>query len=165
MENIVHGDQQLAGLTAGLLECYSSKVLPWFLCNGGADEVSLNLAVNIFVKMESSTSLSLGAKRKLVTGCSVESQEKVLQKAINVMETNSFFLSKDLILGTDLFNNKTQLGPTSEGPGSSVNKLPLNISEDCSLEEVIDTLFKNVMWRNINIGKEGNDGGAVDMVT
>ncbi|XP_047266096.1 MMS19 nucleotide excision repair protein homolog isoform X2 [Capsicum annuum] len=223
-EIFVHGDQQLAGLTAGLLECYSSKVLPWFHFNGGTDEVSLNFAVNIFAKMESSTSLSLGAKGKellgatiaavkqAVTGCSVESQEKVLQKAIAVMQTSSFFLSKDLILGTDLFNKKTQLGQISEGLssrdewitslfasvvialrpqaqipnirlllqllsmtlleghipsaqalGSLVNKLPLNMSEDCSLEEVIDTLFKNVMWRNISIGKEGNDGGAVDM--
>ncbi|KAM3380162.1 MMS19 nucleotide excision repair protein isoform X1 [Capsicum galapagoense] len=223
-EIFVHGDQQLAGLTAGLLECYSSKVLPWFHFNGGTDEVSLNFAVNIFAKMESSASLSLGAKGKellgatiaavkqAVTGCSVESQEKVLQKAIAVMQTSSFFLSKDLILGTDLFNKKTQLGQISEGLssrdewitslfasvvialrpqaqipnirlllqllsmtlleghipsaqalGSLVNKLPLNMSEDCSLEEVIDAVFKNVMWRNISIGKEGNDGGAVDM--
>ncbi|CAN4086874.1 unnamed protein product [Withania somnifera] len=223
-EIFVHGDQRLAGLTAGLLECYSSKVLPWFHCNGGADEVSLNLAVNIFIIMESSTSLSLGAKGKellgatmsamkqAVTGCSVESQEKVLQKATNVMEASSFFLSKDLILGAGLVDKKTQLGQTFEGLscrdewiaslfvsvvialrpqtqipnirlllqllamtlleghipsaqalGSLVNKLPLNISEDCSLEEVIDTLFKNVMWRNINFGREGNDGGAVDM--
>ncbi|MCD9640270.1 hypothetical protein HAX54_025471 [Datura stramonium] len=220
----VRGDWRLAELTAGLLEWYSNKVLPWFHCNGGADEVSLNLAVNIFAKMEISTFLSQGTKGKellgatmaamkqAVTGCSVESQEKVLQKAFDLMETSSFFLSKDLILGTDLFNKKTQLGQTSEGLscrdewitslfasvvialrpqtripnirlllqllamtlleghipsaqalGSLVNKLPLNISEDCSLEEVIDTLFKNIMWCNISVGKEGNDGGAVDM--
>ncbi|XP_060205809.1 MMS19 nucleotide excision repair protein homolog isoform X2 [Lycium barbarum] len=223
-EIFVCGDLRLAELTAGLLECYSNKVLPWFHCNGGVDEVSLNLAINIFSKMEKSTSLSLGAKGKelldatmaamkqSVAGCSVESQEKVLQKAFDVMATSSFFVSKDLILGTDLFNKKTQLGQTSEGLscrdewitslfasvvialrpqtripnirlllqllattlleghipsaqalGSLVNKLPLNISEDCSLEKVIDTLFKNVMWCNISIGKEGNDGGAVDM--
>ncbi|KAG5619200.1 hypothetical protein H5410_019024 [Solanum commersonii] len=220
----VHGDQRLAGLTPGLLECYSNKVLPWFHGNGGADEVSLSFAINIFTKMENNSSLSLEAKGKellgatmaamkqAMTGCSVESQEKVLQKAIDVMETSSFFLSNDLILGTDLFNKKTQLGQTSEGLscrdewitslfasvvialrpqtqipnirlllqllamtlleghipsaqalGSLVNKLPLNISEDCSLEELIDTLFKNVMWHNISIGKEGNDGGAVAM--
>ncbi|XP_059303178.1 MMS19 nucleotide excision repair protein homolog isoform X2 [Lycium ferocissimum] len=223
-EIFVCGDRRLAELTAGLLECYSNKVLPWFHCNGGVDEVSLNLAINIFSKMEKSTSLSLGAKGKelldatmaamkqSVAGCSVESQEKVLQKAFDVMATSSFFVSKDLILGTDLFNKKTQLGQTFEGLscrdewitslftsvvialrpqtripnirlllqllattlleghipsaqalGSLVNKLPLNISEDCSLEKVIDTLFKNVMWCNISIGKEGNDGGAVDM--
>ncbi|KAK4361867.1 hypothetical protein RND71_017108 [Anisodus tanguticus] len=211
-EIFVRGDQRSAELTDGR-----------FHCNGGADEVSLNLAVNIFSKMENITSLSLGAKGKelfsatmaamkqSVAGCSVESQEKVLQKAFDVMATSSIFLPKDLILGTDLFNKKTQLGQTSEvlscrdelitslfasvvialrsqtripnirlllqllttlleghipsaqALGSLVNKLPPNISEDCSLEEVIDTIFKNVMWCNISIGKEDNDGGAVDM--
>lgn len=154
----------------------------------------------------------MAAMKQAVAGCSVESQEKILQKAVDVMETSSFFLSKDLVPGTDLFNKKTQLGPTSEGLscrdewitslfasvvialrpqtqipsirfllqllamtfreghipsaqalGSLVNKLPLNISEDCSIEEVIDTLFKNVTWCNISMRKEGNDGGAVDM--
>ncbi|XP_049394231.1 MMS19 nucleotide excision repair protein homolog [Solanum stenotomum] len=223
-EILVHGDRRLAGLTPGLLECYSNKVLPWFHGNGGADEVSLSFAINIFTKMENNSSLSLEAKGKellgatmaamkqAMTGCSVESQEKVLEKAIDVMETSSFFLSNDLILGTDLFNKKTRLGQTSESLscrdewitslfasvvialrpqtqipnirlllqllamtlleghvpsaqalGSLVNKLPLNISEDCSLEELIDTLFKNVMWCNISIGKEGNDDGAVAM--
>ncbi|XP_027770955.1 MMS19 nucleotide excision repair protein homolog isoform X2 [Solanum pennellii] len=220
----VHGDRRLAGLTAGLLECYSNQVLPWFHGNGGADEVSLSFAVNIFTKMEHNTSLSLeaegkellgatmGAMKQAMTCCSVESQEKVLQKAIDVIKTSSFFFSNDLILGTDLFNNKTQLGQTSEGLscrdewiislfasvvialhpqtkipnirlllqllamtlleghipsaqalGSLVNKLPLNISEDCSLKELIDMLFKNVLWRNTSIGKEGNHGGAVAM--
>ncbi|XP_075107436.1 MMS19 nucleotide excision repair protein homolog [Nicotiana tabacum] len=223
-EIFVRGNLQLAELTAVLLECYSIKVLPWFHCNGGAEEVSLNLAVNIFAKMENITSLSLGVKgnefldatmaamKQAVAGCSVESQEKVLRKAFDMMATCSLFLSKDLILGTNRFNKKSQLGqtfdglscrdewitslfasvvialrpqtripnirlllqlltttlleghlPSAQALGSLVNKLPVNISEDCSLEEVIDTLFKNEMWCNIIIGKEGNDGGAVNM--
>nr|XP_009608740.2 MMS19 nucleotide excision repair protein homolog [Nicotiana tomentosiformis] len=174
--------------------------------------------------MENITSLSLGVKgnefldatmaamKQAVAGCSVESQEKVLRKAFDMMATCSLFLSKDLILGTNRFNKKSQLGqtfdglscrdewitslfasvvialrpqtripnirlllqlltttlleghlPSAQALGSLVNKLSVNISEDCSLEEVIDTLFKNEMWCNIIIGKEGNDGGALNM--
>lgn len=154
----------------------------------------------------------MAAMKQAVAGCSMESQEKVLRKAFDVMATCSLFLSKDLILGTNRFNEKSQLCqtfdglscrdewitslfasvvialrpqtripnirlllqlltttlleghlPSAQALGSLVNKLPVNISEDCSLEEVIDTLFKNEMWCNIIIGKEGNDGGAVNM--
>ncbi|KAJ4951961.1 hypothetical protein NE237_028793 [Protea cynaroides] len=80
-----------------LLECYSSKVLPWFQNTGDFEKVVLNFAINIWNQIENILTVSTCFQKKdlldatmmamsLAVGmCSEENQAMIVQKAYNVL--------------------------------------------------------------------------------
>lgn len=106
-EIYVHGNLKSAEITIRLLECYSNKVLPWIRENGGFEEVLLRFPVNIWKQIESCVDFSvqvlekelldamMTAMKHAVAFCSEESQNKIIQKAYNVLSSSTSFPLKE----------------------------------------------------------------------
>lgn len=110
----VHGDVKLAETTISLLECYSSKVLPWFDSIQGFEEVPLHFAVNIWDQIENSTSFSIdfqkekllpvamAAMKHAVGICLEENQGIIVRKAFNILLSSTSFLVRESMSETTL---------------------------------------------------------------
>ncbi|GFP97780.1 mms19 nucleotide excision repair protein homolog [Phtheirospermum japonicum] len=107
-------------LMVKLLDMYSQKVLPWILEAGGSEEIPLNFALSIWDQIENTRSLNLTlpeiatdvigatmtAMRKAVASCSIESQEIIINKASEVLFSNSVFRSMGYTNGFSTVNDE-----------------------------------------------------------
>ncbi|XP_041014960.1 MMS19 nucleotide excision repair protein homolog isoform X1 [Juglans microcarpa x Juglans regia] len=106
-EFYAHENMKSPEITIRLLECYSNKVLPRIHENGSFDEVLLRFPVNVWSQIESHVDFSIQvqemelldatmtAMRHAVAFCSVESQNKIIQKAYSVLSSSTFFPLKE----------------------------------------------------------------------
>ncbi|CAI9114214.1 OLC1v1014878C1 [Oldenlandia corymbosa var. corymbosa] len=101
----VKGSLESVELMIKLLECYSTKVLPWFEDNGGSEEVALNFTASFWELIEncSLSGLTLQNKELLkatvmmlkeaVRCCSCQGQEKVVRRAFKVLSGSTSTLN------------------------------------------------------------------------
>ncbi|XP_023547397.1 MMS19 nucleotide excision repair protein homolog isoform X1 [Cucurbita pepo subsp. pepo] len=100
-----NGNSESVEILLSLLDCYSTKILPWFDEAGDVEEVILRITFNIWDQIEKclvfSTSMdkalldaTMMALKLSVRSCSKESQNIIIQKAFNVLLTSSFSPSK-----------------------------------------------------------------------
>ncbi|KAF7843400.1 MMS19 nucleotide excision repair protein-like protein isoform X1 [Senna tora] len=104
----VHGNLRSAKTVVQLLECYSSKLLPWTRENGGFEESVVHFAVEIWSQLGNCMGSSISFEEKglldaimkvmkLAVGCcSVESQNIIIQKAYSILSSHTSFEFKEL---------------------------------------------------------------------
>ncbi|XP_077210194.1 ARM repeat superfamily protein isoform X2 [Tasmannia lanceolata] len=117
LEATVKGNLKSVEILICLQECYSSHVLPWFHKTGGAEEVALRFAVNIWDQMEKNLTFNIGiqgqvlldstmtAMRLAVGGCMQENQCLIVQKAFDLLISTTSFPLKE----SDPFSMSTKL--------------------------------------------------------
>ncbi|XP_022154542.1 MMS19 nucleotide excision repair protein homolog isoform X3 [Momordica charantia] len=101
-EVYVHGSSKSVEILLSLLDCYSTKILPWLDEAGDFEEVIMRLALNIWDQIEKCLVFSASMPNKVildatmmalklsVRSCSKESQNNIIQKAYNVLLTSNF---------------------------------------------------------------------------
>ncbi|KAL0562327.1 hypothetical protein IC582_002781 [Cucumis melo] len=104
-EVYAYGNSKSVEILLTLLDCYSTKILPWFDEAGDFEEVILRFALNIWDQIEKCSTFNtlmdkvlldatMMALKLSVRSCSKESQNIIVQKAFNVLLTSSFSPSK-----------------------------------------------------------------------
>ncbi|KAL5576917.1 hypothetical protein UlMin_018616 [Ulmus minor] len=103
----VHGNMKSADMGIQLLQCYTSKIIPWICETGDVEEVLLHFAINIWSCVESwiACNVRVQDKRLLdatmmtmkltVSSCSEESQNTIIQKACTVLSSTTSLLLKE----------------------------------------------------------------------
>ncbi|XP_043695721.1 MMS19 nucleotide excision repair protein homolog isoform X2 [Telopea speciosissima] len=101
-EACVKGNLKSVEILVPVLECYSTKVLPWFHKTGEFEKVVLNFAINIWIQIESIMTFNICFREKelldatvmamnLAVGiCSEENQSMIVQKAYDVLSLATF---------------------------------------------------------------------------
>ncbi|KAJ7963077.1 MMS19 nucleotide excision repair protein-like protein [Quillaja saponaria] len=120
----VHGNLKSVEIVVQLLECYSCKVLPWIHEKGGAEEVVMQFAFNIWSQIENCLDFSVHVLEKgllnatmkaikfAVSSCSVENQNIIIQKAYSVLASNtSFQLNESMFISSSIELEGLQLSP------------------------------------------------------
>lgn len=114
---LVHGRAILANSTIELLECLSNKVLPWIGKHGGLNNISYQIAINIWELFTKEIDLHIGPQKEAllratmtslklaVANCSEECQSIIVDKAFNALSSCSFIL-----LGESTSTIPTKLG-------------------------------------------------------
>lgn len=109
-----------------LLECYSCKLLPWILENGGAEDFVVQFAVDIWnqagncmdfnspFEEKSLLDAMMKAMKVSVGCCSVESQNVIIQKAYSILSSHTKFRLNDVGRLT-LTSGKYDISPKDEG--------------------------------------------------
>ncbi|KAF5207016.1 Mms19 nucleotide excision repair protein-like protein [Thalictrum thalictroides] len=107
-EASVNGNLKSVKTLVPLLQCFSSKMLPWFDKNGGFEDVALRFSVSIWDQIECNYTFNIGDQGKelldrmietmklAVAGCSECNQSLILEKAYNVLSSTCFLLKESM---------------------------------------------------------------------
>ncbi|KAL2332331.1 hypothetical protein Fmac_019912 [Flemingia macrophylla] len=104
----VHRNLRASETAVQLLECYSCKLLPWILENGGTEDFAVQFSVDIwnqagncmdfsapFIKKELLDAI-IKAMKLSVGSCAVESQNLIMQKAYGILSSHRDFQLKEV---------------------------------------------------------------------
>ncbi|XP_042517335.1 MMS19 nucleotide excision repair protein homolog [Macadamia integrifolia] len=120
-EACVKGNLKSVEILVPLLECYSTKVLPWFHKSGDFEKVVSNFAINIWIRIENIMTSNICFREKelldatmmamnLAVGiCSEETQAMIVQKAYDVLSlVISFSLNESFPLSAPVKQERLQ---------------------------------------------------------
>lgn len=105
---LVLGNTPSANSTVDLLECLSTKVLPWFGKHGGYNDISSHFVINIWEQFGKETDLCIGSQKEsllratmtsmklAVANCTEECQSIIINKAYNVLSSSFSNFLEDL---------------------------------------------------------------------
>ncbi|XP_068637897.1 MMS19 nucleotide excision repair protein homolog isoform X2 [Aristolochia californica] len=113
--NLVEGNSNTTEILVLLLQCYSTRLLPWLQNNGDFEEVALRFVLSVWDQMENPTfkvpsqkldllEATMMTMRITVRGCSPENQGMIVQKAYKVFVTSAFFHSREIQSRLTSFN-------------------------------------------------------------